>query len=219
MARELAVVLANGSLQSTVACALAAQKYRPVMIYVESEPNPGRPGQAFDNLVQQVKPYRSHRVPMHFLAPPGRSEGHDSRADPRSHETSVAKLVDLMPIIACGLRYAIQYNAVALYLGSRIGPDGPELARATEFGQLWSEMVQLTCERPQLEVNMPLLELEPWQVIDLGAQVNAPLGTSWSCEKRAGDPCGECNGCQAREAAFHRSGRPDPAKIPVRATP
>ena len=215
MARELAIVLANGSVQSTVACALAAQKYRPVLIFIESEPAMGRQGQAFDALVQHIKPYRSHRVPMHFLSSPGKGDAQSGRADERSGEAAIARLIDLMPIVGCGLRYAIQYNAVAAYIGARVGPDGADLARVTEFGQLWSEMVQLTCERPSLEVLMPLLELEPWQVVDLGAQVSAPLAIAWSCEKRAGDPCGECAGCREREAAFQRSGRPDPAKVGV----
>lgn len=216
MARELAIVLANGSVQSTVACALAAQKHRPILIYAEPEPSVGRPGQAFDALVQQIKPYRSHRIPMHFLSTQARGgEVHDARADTRSSEAMIAKLVDLMPVVAAGLRYAVHYNAIALYFGTRVGPDGPELARVTEFCQLWSEMVQLTCERPTLDVVMPLLELEPWQIVDLGAQVSAPLALTWSCEKRSGDPCGECNGCRERENAFQRAGRPDPAKSPV----
>jgi 7-cyano-7-deazaguanine synthase len=187
-----------------------------VLIFIETEPNSGRQGQAFDALVQQVKPYRSHRVPMHFLASPGKDARPETQADPRSVDGAVARLVDLMPIVGCGLRYAMQYNAVALYLGTRAGPDGPDLARATEFVQIWSEMVQLTCERPGLEVLAPLLEMEPWQVVDLGAQVSAPLALSWSCEKRAGDPCGECAGCRQRDAAFQRSGRPDPVKVPTK---
>lgn len=218
MARELAIVLANGSLQSTVVAALAAQKHRPVLIYIESDPTGGRPGQAFDALVQNLKPYRSHRVPMHFLSSSAKMDEHEGRADPRSGEAMIARLVDLMPVVACGLRYAIHYNANALYLGTRVGPEGPNLARTTEYGQLWAEMVQITCARPALEVLMPLLELEPWQVVDLGAQVNAPLAMSWSCEKRAGDPCNECAGCREREAAFQRAGRPDPAKAPTRTT-
>lgn len=220
MARELAIVLANGSVQSTVACALATQKHRPVLVYAEPEPSVGRPGQAFDALGQQIKPYRSHRIPMHFLATQSRAGRggellQEMRGDQRSGEATIARLVELMPIIGAGLRYAIHYNAVALYLGTRVGPDGPDLARVTEFGQLWSEMVQLTCERPSIEIQMPLLELEPWQVVDLGAQVNAPLAVTWSCEKRAGDPCGNCSGCREREMAFQRAGRPDPAKAPA----
>jgi 7-cyano-7-deazaguanine synthase len=219
MARELAIVLANGSVQSTVAATLAAQKHRPVLIYAEPEPSVGRPGQAFDALVQQLKPYRSHRIPMHFLATQSRGgiagEAKELRGDGRTGELIIARLVDLMPIVAAGLRYAIHYNAVSLYMGTRVGPDGADLARVTEFGQLWSEMVQLTCERSGLEVVMPLLELEPWQVVDLGAQVSAPLALTWSCEKRAGDPCGDCVGCREREQAFQRAGRPDPSKSPA----
>jgi len=220
MARELAVVLCNGSLASAVTAAVAAPRHRVVLAFVEPGPNAGRPGQAFDALVTHFKPYRSHRLPMPFLAsfakadPGGASAG---EADPRSGEGVAARLLDLLPVVAMGLRLAAHYNAVALFAGLRAGADGGgnDLARVAEFGQCWAELVQLTCGRPDLDVLLPLLELEAWQVVDLGQQVSAPLQLTWSCDGVVGDPCGQCRGCRQRDAAFVRAGRPDPAKQPA----
>ena len=232
MARELAVVLANGSVQSAVACAIAAQKYRIVMVMAETAPSMGRAGQAFDALVQHFKPYRSHRLPMPFLQNAKNETRGGSAANPRSSEESIGVIVDLMPIVAMGLRFAIQYSAVGLHMGTRVGGSGDgetdrrggggvaiaaEIARHTEFGQLWAEMAQVTCERPALDVSMPLLELEPWQVVDLGLQVATPMNLTWSCEQLNGEACGSCRGCRDRELAFQRAGRPDPAKVPQKA--
>jgi 7-cyano-7-deazaguanine synthase len=216
MARELAIVLANGSIQSAVTCALAAQKHRIVMVFADTGTGAGRPGQAFDSLVSHFKPYRSYRVPMPFLATVAKNDTRAAQADPRSSENVVGMLVELMPVVATGLRFAMHHAAAALYMGVRVGAESKDLARVTEFGQLWTEMVQVTCDRPQLAVAMPLLELDPWQVVDLGAQTNAPLQLTWSCENLAGDPCGECRDCRLREQAFQRAGRPDPAKLPLR---
>jgi hypothetical protein len=214
MPRELAIVLCSGSIQSAVVSALAAQKHRTVMLFCETTANPGRSGQAFDAMVQHFKPYRSHRIAMPWMAGVARPESRGAEADPRSSEATTGRLLDLMPLVACGLRFAAHYNAVSLMLGIRVGSEGQELARVAEHGQIWAEMVQMTCDRPALEVEMPLLDLEPWQVVDLGLQVSAPLQLAWSCESLIGEACGQCRGCKGREQAFVRSGRPDPLKIP-----
>lgn len=212
MARELAVVLANGSIQSAVCCALAAQKFRTVMLYVETSPNSGQVGAAFDAMVQHFKPYRSHRVAMPFLATIARSESSLATADPRSHENATSTLVDLVPVVSIGLRLGVHYGAAAIYCGLRVGGDSSDCAKATEFTQLWTEMAQMTLERPELEVVTPLLELDFWQVVDLGVQLDAPFHLTWSCETLVGEPCGECRRCREREAAFQRAGRADPAR-------
>ena len=217
MARELAIVLANGSIQSMVACAMAAQKYRTVMILVETSPNAGRPGQAFDAMVQHFKPYRSHRVPMPFLSSVARNDSTLAAADPRSNQNATAMLVELLPIISIGLRFAMHYNAISVYCGARVGAESSDCARVTEFAQLWTEMAQITLERPELEVLAPLLELDLWQVIDLGVQLDAPLQMAWSCESIVGEPCSACRRCRERDAAFQRSGRPDPLRTKQKA--
>jgi 7-cyano-7-deazaguanine synthase len=79
-------------------------------------------------------------------------------------------------------------------------------------------MAQMTLERPELEVVTPLLELELWQVIDLGVQLDAPLQLTWSCESNVGEPCGDCRRCRERDAAFQRSGRADPTRVKQKAT-
>lgn len=217
MARELAIVLANGSIQSAVACALAAQRFRTVMLFIENGPNPGRPGVAFDAMVQHFKPYRSHRVQMPFLAAISRNEVNLAAADPRSSQNTTSLLIDLLPVVSVAIRYAVHYGATALYSGIRVGSESTDTARVTEFAQLCTEMIQITLERPELEVVTPLLEMEMWQVIDLGIQLDAPLQLAWSCENQAGEPCGECRRCRERDAAFQRSGRADPARAKQKA--
>jgi 7-cyano-7-deazaguanine synthase len=78
--------------------------------------------------------------------------------------------------------------------------------------QVWNELIQMPCALPDLEVHTPLMELEPWQVVDLGFQVSAPFEKTWSCVEDAGEPCWACRGCRAREAAFQQSGKPDPLR-------
>lgn len=215
MAKDLAVVLNNGSINSAVVTALAAQKYRLVMIHAEIAPQPGsRPRAAYDLQVQHFKPYREHSLAMPFLGPV-QPEGLESAlaGDPRIPQAIVPKLLHLLPLLATASRYAVHYQACAIYTGLRVGSHGDELAQATEFIQIWREMLQLPCQQPDMEVETPLLELEPWQVVDVGFQVAAPFERTWSCAEQAGDPCWACRGCRAREAAFQQSGKPDPMRI------
>ena len=185
MARELAVVLVNASLNSTVACALAAQRHRTVLLNVETSviaTTVTANQQRFDALVAHVKPYRSHRINL-----PPLIAGRGEHGAPVPRGTDVATtLLEQLPLIALALRLAANAGATALYAGHRVGPEAAALARITEHAQVWGELVQVTCDRPTLEIQLPLLELEPWQVIDLAAQVNAPLQLSWECEHNGG---------------------------------
>ena len=57
---------------------------------------------------------------------------------------------------------------------------------------------------------VPLLDLTPAQVLDLTANLGAPLGASWPCEEDAEQPCGSCASCQLWIEASRASGRPLP---------
>lgn len=214
MAKDLAIILNNGSLNSAVATALAAQKYRLVMLHAETLPQPGsRIRAAYDQQVAHFKPYREHTLPMPYLTMFQQSpQANAIVADPRQPAALAGQMIDLMPLLAAGVRFAVHYQAAAIYLGLQVGPSGDELACATEYLQVWSEMIQLPCGQTELTIEAPLLELEPWQVVDVAFQVAAPLEASWSCLSEGNDPCWACRGCRTRESAFQQAAKPDPLR-------
>jgi 7-cyano-7-deazaguanine synthase len=224
MAKDLAIILNNGGINSAVATALAAQKYRPILLYAETAQAEGtRARAAYDQQVAHFKPYREHKLSMPFVAA---VDGHGAAgaapgvgasaaaADPRHHAPLGPQMVELLPLVAAAVRFAAHYQAVAVYLGLRVGPRGDELSQATEYVQVWNELVQMPCGQPELELTTPLLELEPWQVVDLGFQVGTPFERTWSCvaEGERGEPCWACRGCRTREAAFQQAAKPDPLR-------
>jgi len=222
MAKDLAIVLNNGSINSAVASALAVQKHRAILIFAEVEQGPGSRARAsYDQQVAHFKPFREHTLAMPFFAPQSGAASAATAgagsADPRLHAPLGPQMVRLLPLVAAAVRFAADYQAAAVYLGLRVGPRGDELAQATEYVQVWNELVQMPCGQPELEVAAPLLELEPWQVVDLGFQVGAPFERTRSCvaEGERGEPCWACRGCRAREAAFQQAAKPDPLR-PVR---
>lgn len=215
MAKDLAIILNNGGVNSCIAAALAVQKYRPIFVYADTEAG-GRPAakSAYDQQVAHFKPFREHTLAMPFFA--ARGDAAPARAagavDPRVRAPLAPEMVALLPLVAAAVRFAAEYQAAAVYLGLRVGARGDELAQATEYVQVWNELVQMPCAQGELEVVTPLLELEPWQAVDLGFQVAAPLERTWSCEGDGPEPCWACRGCRAREAAFQQAAKPDPLR-------
>lgn len=257
MARDLAIVLNNGGVNAAVATALAAQKYRTVLLYAEADPQPGsRSRSAYDQQVAHFKPYRDHTLSMPFLSALSGPRAAASPADPRHPAPVGPQMLELLPLIAAAARFAAHYQATALYLGLRVGGEGrvegrgearPDarsagsrvggqgmsaatassgassassadgLAQATEFLQIWNEMLEHPCGQPELTVEAPLLELEPWQVVDVGFQAQVPFERTWSCQDEGPEPCWACRGCRTREAAFQQAAKPDPLRTVRRA--
>jgi 7-cyano-7-deazaguanine synthase len=216
MAKEFAIVLNNGGINSAVATALAAQKYRPILIFAEAAGSPlARQRAAYDQQVTFFKPYREQTVALAAVAPATPAAA--ATVDPRAAPPIAPKLLALLPMLALAVQSAAQYQAAAIYCGVRIGPDGDDLAQVAEFFQIWNEMIQIPCRLADLEIITPLLELEPWQVVDVGFQVAVPFERTWSCLHEASEPCGSCRGCRDREAAFMQAAKPDPLRAAKRA--
>ncbi|HZL36351.1 MAG TPA: 7-cyano-7-deazaguanine synthase [Tepidisphaeraceae bacterium] len=215
MAKDLAIILNNGSINSAVATALAMQKHRGVFLHMEAGAQPAsRARTAYDQQVAHFKPYREHALAMPYLTQLG-GLGRQTNVpvDPRHPAPLGPQMQELLPFIAAAVRFAAHYQAAAIYLGLRVGPHGDELAQATEYIQIWNEMANLPCNLPDLEIVTPLLELEAWQAVDVGFQADAPLDRTWSCAEEAGDPCWACRGCRARESAFQQAAKLDPLKV------
>lgn len=221
MPKDLAIVLNSGSINSAVVTALAAQRHRPILLHVlknasHDDPDgaPSRARVAFDQQVSHFKPYREHTLALPFAS-------HLKSQQPKQAGTMTEVrqkgplgpiVVELLPMLAAATRFAFHYQASAIYFGFRAGGGVDELAQATEYIQVWQDLLQMPCGLQELELTAPLLELEPWQVVDLGFQVNAPLDRTWSCANDAGDPCWACRGCRSREAAFQQAAKPDPLR-------
>src|SRR5690606_34465797 len=209
MPKDLAIVLNDGSIASAVATSLAVQRYRPILLHGEAVPQgASRVRAAYDQQVAHFKPYREHSIATPWtmaLAQP-------APGDARMAGPVQQRLMALSPLIAIAARFAAYYDAAAIYIGLRIGPDADDLTVATEYLQIWNELLQLPCGQPELEIHAPLLELEMWQVVDLAFQVHAPLELTWSCLGETAEPCGNCRGCRTRDQAFQQAGKPDPLR-------
>jgi hypothetical protein len=200
MAKELAVILNDGSIDAAVTTALAAQKHRVAMVHVvAADPAAPRRRAAFESQATHFAAQKQWAVP---LAGPG--------VDPKAEITLRQELLAALPSIALTLQAAARWDAATVHLPLRTGPSTDDLARGTEYVQIFNELLQIPCGRESIEILAPVLELDPWQVVDLGFQVDCPFELTWSCQTPGLTPCTLCPGCKAREAAFLRAVKQDP---------
>lgn len=214
MARDLAIVLNNGSINSLVTTALAAQKFRPIMLYAQAVANPVSNGKAaYDMQVQHFRPYREHTLAMPYLTTlRERSTSPAPPTDPRMPAPLGPHLTELLPFVSAAIGFAAHYEAAAIYIGLRVGSNNDQLAQASEYVQIFNELIQHPCSHGDVELVTPILELEPWQVVDVGFQVAAPFERTWTCHDEAVEPCWACAKCRQRESAFQQAGKADPLR-------
>src|SRR5436309_2551547 len=160
MAKDLAIVLNDGGVDAAVASALAVQKYRLILVYADTEAG-GAPAAkaAYDQQVAHFKPFREHTLSMPFFAPRDGSAPAavaPGTVDPRVQAPLGPQMVRLLPLVAAAVRFAADYQAAAVYLGLRVGPKGDELSQATEYVQVWNELIQMPCAQGELELVTPL---------------------------------------------------------------
>ena len=130
MAKDLAIVLNNGSLNSAVATALAAQKHRPILVHVDkggssSSGEENNLPRRFRTAGGAIQPYREHSIDLPYL-----SALKVSVAQKLPDIGSAAAAADrdgiagheLLPIMAAAARFAANYQAPAIYFGLRVGP-------------------------------------------------------------------------------------------------
>ena len=220
MAKDLAIVLSSGSVNSAVTTSLAAQRFRPILLHVEVESESAtKLNAAYEQQLAHFKPYRHHTLTMPFLSVLKESIQPQPVADPRQRDPLAPQLTALLPMIAIAARFAAHYQAQSIFCGLRVGGSGgnnaavDDLATATEYVQIWEEMLQVPCAQPELRLEMPLLEMEAWQVVDVGFQVATPMEKTWSCQENMPEPCWSCRECRSREAAFQQAAKPDPLHL------
>src|SRR2546423_2936669 len=101
MAKDLAIVLNSGSINSAVTTAIAAQKHRTVLLHAEvSASSAGsRARAAYDQQVAHFKPYREHTLAMSYLAGIAGAQPQPVATDPPPHGAISRQLPAALPLL------------------------------------------------------------------------------------------------------------------------
>ena len=67
-------------------------------------------------------------------------------------------------------------------------------------------------EGDPIEIITPLIDLKKTEIIQLGDRFGVPWAQTWSCYSGERVPCGICDSCRLRLAAFEELGKVDPGR-------
>jgi 7-cyano-7-deazaguanine synthase len=60
-----------------------------------------------------------------------------------------------------------------------------------------------------VQIRAPVIDMTKKEIVELGEEVNAPMGISYSCYMGGYVHCGTCESCMRRKRAFEMAGVPD----------
>jgi 7-cyano-7-deazaguanine synthase len=120
-------------------------------------------------------------------------------------------------MLALALGYAEVIHADAIYVGvNAVDYSGYPDCRP-EFIAAFQTLAQLATktgvEGNPIEIRTPLIHLTKVEIIEAGLALGVDFGLTHSCYDpgATGTPCGRCDACQIRLAAFAKLGMTDPA--------
>lgn len=139
---------------------------------------------------------------------------------------SPAVVMGLTPmLLSLGLQCALRVGASRIITGVSNKVDATAIGlprmeglpdRNREFLHAYAVMTDLLLvQRAALKVEWPLIDLTYADIIRLADQLNVALDKTWTCERAVPRPCGRCDPCRARTAAFTAAQRADPAAAAV----
>ena len=215
--RPLAVVLASGGMDSCVATAWAAERYRLAMLHV----NYGQRTQAkelacFGRQVEHFGPAHSLAVAAPHLGQIGGSSLTDTRIEMPQDDVPGEVPSTYVPfrnanLLAIAVSWAETIGAGRIVIGAveQDAPGYPDCRAA--FYEAANRLIDLGT-RPDTEVRVlaPLVDLKKADVVRMGADLGAPFHLTWSCYRSEAAPCGHCASCHRRAEAFTEAGVPDP---------
>jgi 7-cyano-7-deazaguanine synthase len=215
--RALAVVLASGGLDSCVATAWAAQRYRLAMLHADyGQRTEAKERACFAKQVDHFRPEASLAVEVPHLKQIGGSSLTDRRMNIPEDDTPGQIPSTYVPfrnatLLAVAVAWAEVLDAGHVVIGA-VEPDAPGYPDCRPpFFEAASRLIELGT-RPQthIRVETPVIGLSKADVVQMGTDLGAPLALTWSCYRQEDAPCGACASCLRRAEAFRDAGVADP---------
>lgn len=224
MAKETAVVLCSGGLNSAVAAKVAAAEYSIALLHV-SFPHraSGREAASVERIVGKLNPEKHLTLEMQHFAKIGgnarvskRMQIEDAMAIGESGaHTYIPGLIGTLVGAAFNWADVIRASRIVIGVTEELGPPAPRLAtiypdHSREFLEITRQAYEAASPNRRVTLEMPLIDLKRAEIIKLGLRVGAPFADTWSCLSNNDEACGACIGCATRNRGFAEAGVPDP---------
>jgi 7-cyano-7-deazaguanine synthase len=220
-ARELAVVLASGGLDSCVCVAEAAARYDLALLHVNyGQRTEARELEAFTDIADHYGVPAARRLVTdldHLSRIGGSSLTDASRIvetgdpDPSSGVPSTYVPFRNAHILCIATSWAEVLGARALYIGAvEEDSSGYPDCRRSFYDAFQRTIDEGTRPDTRITIETPLIRLDKAAIVQRGLALSAPLHLTWSCYVSSDKACGRCESCRLRLRGFHNAGAPDP---------
>ena len=215
--KPMAVVLASGGMDSCVAAAWAAERYRLAMLHVNyGQRTEAKELACFRRLADHFRAEQRFVADAPYLGRIGGSSLTDPRIPVPEDDVPGEVPSTYVPfrnanLLAIATAWAETIGASAVVIGAveQDAPGYPDCRPA--FYEAAARLIKLgTRPETRIRVETPLIRLGKAEVVRLGAELGAPFALTWSCYRSEDRPCHACASCRRRAEAFHEAGVPDP---------
>jgi 7-cyano-7-deazaguanine synthase len=218
VARELAIALVSGGMDSCVAAAIAAKESDLALLHVSyGQRTQARELRAFEAIADHYGAARRLVADISYLGEIGGSSLTDPEipveAADLGREGIPSSYVPFRNthFLAIAVSWAETLGARRIFIGA-VEPDssGYPDCRAAYY-EAFNELVRVgTKPETEIEVVAPLIKMKKAEIVGLGVELGAPLHLTWSCYKNDDVPCGGCDSCALRERGFKEADVADP---------
>jgi 7-cyano-7-deazaguanine synthase len=217
----LVVVLVSGGMDSCVALAWAAARYRVAMLHVNyGQRTEGKELACFRRLVAHYRPEASLVANASYLGRIGGSSLTDSRREIAEADMPGEVPTTYVPfrngnLLAVAAAWAETLGASQIVVGAveEDAPGYPDCRPA--FYEAAERLIALgTRPDTHITIEAPVIAKRKAEVVRMGGELGAPFDLTWSCYRSEARPCGACASCRRRAEAFAKAGVEDPLERP-----
>ena len=219
-ARQLAVVLVSGGLDSCVTAAIAAETCDLALLHASyGQRTEARERRAFEEIARHfgAPDDRQLLLSLPHLGKMGGSSLTDhaipvSEADLESKQIPASYVpFRNANLLVAAVSWAEVLGASTVFIGAVWEDSSGYPDCRPEYFDAFSKVVELgTRPETNIEIVTPLISLQKDEIVRRGIALGAPLHLTWSCYQNEEVACGNCDSCALRRRAFDRAGVQDP---------
>jgi 7-cyano-7-deazaguanine synthase len=216
-AKQRAVVLLSGGMDSCVCAALAARDHDAAALHVSyGQRTEERERRAFSAICDRLDVRDRLLVRNEALRAIGGSALTDPNiAVPEAHALGRDIPVTYVPFrnahfLAVAVSWAEVLGATKIYIGAVEQDSSGYPDCRPDYYRAFNEVVRAGTKEGRIEIVTPLIGMRKAEIVRLGLELGAPFDLTWSCYSREDRGCGVCDSCVLRLRAFEQAGARDP---------
>lgn len=218
-AKEKAVVLLSGGMDSCVTVAMANETHALALLHASyGQRTERRERRAFEEIAAFYGVREKLAVRLDALREIGGSALTDERiAVPEDFgENARGVPITYVPFrnahfLSVAVSWAEVIGATAIFIGAVSEDSSGYPDCRPEYYDVFSELVRVgTRPETRIEIQTPVIHMRKSEIIRRGMELKAPLDRTWSCYQGEEEACGACDSCRLRLRAFAEAGYADP---------